>query len=70
MQIKEEMKRVGLTQRALAQGVGVSEFRISRVLRGRFPARPRERRRIAGLLGVPVSKLFRRKKGSMRKKAF
>jgi len=62
IQIKEELKRAGLTQRALAKALGISEFRISRVLGGRFLARPRERRRIAGLLGVPVSKLFRRQR--------
>jgi len=66
MEIKAELKRAGLTQRALAQALGVSEFRISRVLNGAFRARPRERRRIAGLLGVPLGKLFRRVRRRVR----
>jgi transcriptional regulator with XRE-family HTH domain len=66
MKIKEELKRAGLTQRAAAQELGISEFRISRVLTGKFRARPRERRRIARVLGVPVGKLFRRRRRRAR----
>jgi len=60
--IRIELRRRQLRQRDIARNLGISEFRMSRILGGELRARPRERRCIAGMLGVPVGKLFRRRR--------
>jgi len=64
--LKNAIGQAGLTQRQIAKEIGISEFRLCKVLTGRLRARPRERRRIAGLLGVPLGKLFRRVRRRVR----
>lgn len=50
--------RRGLSQLSLARSVGISASRISRILCGRVSPRARDRRRIAGFLGISEQELF------------
>ncbi len=50
--------RRGLSQLSLARSVGISASRISRILCGRVSPRARDRRRIAGFLGISERSCF------------
>lgn len=58
MRAKIELLRRQISQRELASAVGVHASRVSRILRGHVRPRPRERARIARLLGVRMWELF------------
>ena len=57
---KAEIALRRLTNRAVAQRLGVSEEWVGRVLNGRVPAPERFRHDLAKLLGLPEERLFRR----------
>ena len=57
---KAELVLRRLSNRALAQRLGVSEGWVGRVLNGRVPAPERFRRELAVLLELPEERLFRR----------
>lgn len=48
----------GLTHKALAHQLGMSRLTLWRILRGRRPARVRERRAIAAALQIDPNELF------------
>lgn len=60
-QVKSGLRQAGISQRAAARVLGISESRLCRVLGGRFRARARERRELAELLGVSPRELFPRR---------
>lgn len=49
---------IGLSQSRLADIVSTYGMRLSRIERGRVPATADERKRIAGVLGMPEEELF------------
>lgn len=59
--------KIALLQRELKQGdlaraIGRTPAHVSRLIRGRVRLRARDRRRIAGFLGIAESKLFPQRK--------
>lgn len=60
--LKNAIRQGGGTQRAVASALGIREYRLSKILAGRLRARGWERRELARLLRVPVSKLFPRRR--------
>lgn len=58
--VRRAIRNSGLSQRRIAQLIGVSPFRLNRILRRKQQVRPEERQRIARVLGVPVRDLFGR----------
>ncbi len=48
----------GLSQREVAQKVGVSDMTISNIETGRYDVKLPTARRLAKLLGMPVERLF------------
>lgn len=57
-ELRSWLLRRGITQRHLARSLGMSEFRLSRVMNGHFRLCGRERRRIARFFGINQRKLF------------
>lgn len=64
--VRSQLRQRGISQREAARALQVSEFRLSRVLGGRFRARATERRKLADLLGLPLGELFPRRKRRKR----
>jgi transcriptional regulator with XRE-family HTH domain len=58
---KAELVLRRLTNRDIAQRLGVSEVWVGRVLNGRVPPPERFRRDLAELLNLPEERLFRRR---------
>ncbi len=56
--LKITLLRTGLPQYALAQSLGWSESRLSRIVSGRIQPTAQERDSIAEQLGVPRDQLF------------
>jgi len=56
--IKQVLGERRLTQYEAARAIGISETRLSRVVRGRIEATPQEKGALARLLGTTVEDLF------------
>lgn len=54
----------GNTNTAIAESIGMSRFRLSRLVRGRGRIRPDEARRLASVLGMQAAELFTESKGT------
>lgn len=48
----------GHSQREIALRARIPEARLSAIIRGRAAANPREQKRLAAVLGVPIAHLF------------
>lgn len=58
LKLKLAMLRRNLSQKSLAQQMGTTTTRLSRIVHGRVQTRARERQKIARLVGVPSWRLF------------
>lgn len=56
--LRAERARLGLTQRDVAEKVGLREINISRIETGRARPNPETKRRIAEVLHKPTYELF------------
>lgn len=56
--LKAELGRRNLSQATLAERAKIPQARLSRVITGKVRARPRERRKIAQVLGVRQTVIF------------
>ena len=64
--LKLQLLRRGITQRCIANAIGISEAHLSRIVHGEVRCRARLRRRIAEYLGVPVQKIFMPRRARLR----
>lgn len=67
-QLKRLLDQRDMTEQQLADAVGVSRFRICRLVRGNFKSRRKERKRIASALGLSVRDVFGTRPSRSRKK--
>ena len=56
--LKLFLSRTGRRQYEIAREIGLTENELSRIVRGRRPATPEERRRLAQALGLSERELF------------
>jgi plasmid maintenance system antidote protein VapI len=56
--LKVAIVRAGVTQRGLSVTLGMSEIRLSEIVRGRANASDSEKARIAEALGVAIAEVF------------
>lgn len=65
-QLKLHLLRRGITQRYIANAIGISEAHLSRIVHGEVRCRARLRRRIAEVLQVRANEVFPPKRGRRR----
>jgi transcriptional regulator with XRE-family HTH domain len=56
--VRAEMARKGLTQRKLAEALGMSQPQITKRIAGRIEFRPSELEKAAELLGIPMTRFL------------
>ncbi len=66
IELKVLLVKKGLSQKKLAQAIGLSSGQLSRVMNERVRLRARHRRRIAQFLRVPQSQIVRARKRDSR----
>ncbi|MBZ5641491.1 MAG: helix-turn-helix transcriptional regulator [Acidobacteriia bacterium] len=68
MKLKEILRARGLAQRDVAESIGLHPVRLCRIINGRFPARRKERQRLADYLGLPICKILPRRRDRWRRR--
>jgi transcriptional regulator with XRE-family HTH domain len=63
LRVKIALWKQGMTQARMARATGLRAERISRILHGHLRPRARDRRLIAGFLGICQARLFGARKG-------